>query len=305
MAPTHGALSALITLLQGETFAPDRHASLHCRAPSREDEKAHRSLPFPAVAGEQPTGIWAHGGPICGMYGATGNIYVGLHEFADMGFFLHFLRPDDLFLDVGSNVGSYTVLAAKGVGASCIAIEPVDTTFERLMDNVRMNRIEDRVDARRAAIGGASGVVRFSTDEDTMNRVVDEQYAGTSVQVPVHTLDEIVADRRPIAVKIDVEGFERAVLDGACRMLADTTLQAIIMETDETIVIHGATAREVLMAAGFTEHRYDVMRRALSPVMPTRGARSPHGNYLFLRDAAFAQARVSSAPRYDLGPWQV
>ncbi len=46
-----------------------------------------------------------------GMVGATGNLYCGLHEFDDMGFVLHFLRPDDLFLDIGANVGTYTVLA--------------------------------------------------------------------------------------------------------------------------------------------------------------------------------------------------
>src|SRR6476469_5615627 len=47
-----------------------------------------------------------------GMTGATGNVYAGLHEFADMAFTLHFLRPNDLFLDVGANIGSYTLLAS-------------------------------------------------------------------------------------------------------------------------------------------------------------------------------------------------
>src|ERR1700687_3946356 len=47
-----------------------------------------------------------------GMAGATGNIYCGLHEFEDMAFLLHFLRSDDVFADVGANIGSYTILAA-------------------------------------------------------------------------------------------------------------------------------------------------------------------------------------------------
>src|SRR5712672_1629721 len=45
-----------------------------------------------------------------GDTGLTGNIYAGLHEFPDMGFLLHFLREDDLFVDVGANAGSYTIL---------------------------------------------------------------------------------------------------------------------------------------------------------------------------------------------------
>ena len=44
-----------------------------------------------------------------GMTGATGNLYCGLHEFEDMSFLLHFLREEDLFIDIGANVGSYTV----------------------------------------------------------------------------------------------------------------------------------------------------------------------------------------------------
>ena len=52
-----------------------------------------------------------------GMTGATGNIYCGLTDFEEMAFVMHALRPDDLFLDVGANVGSYTVIAAGAAGA--------------------------------------------------------------------------------------------------------------------------------------------------------------------------------------------
>ncbi len=50
-----------------------------------------------------------------GMTGATGNWYCGLHELNDMAFVLHLLRDDDHFVDVGANIGSYTMLAAGGV----------------------------------------------------------------------------------------------------------------------------------------------------------------------------------------------
>ena len=60
-----------------------------------------------------------------GMTGATGNYYCGLHEFEDMGFLLHFLRPGDLFVDIGANVGSYTILASAEVGARSTAVRNV------------------------------------------------------------------------------------------------------------------------------------------------------------------------------------
>ncbi|MBP7950713.1 MAG: hypothetical protein KA004_13765 [Verrucomicrobiales bacterium] len=52
-----------------------------------------------------------------GMTGATGNLYCGLHEFADMALVLHLLRPEDGFADIGANIGSYSVLASAVVGA--------------------------------------------------------------------------------------------------------------------------------------------------------------------------------------------
>jgi hypothetical protein len=53
---------------------------------------------------------WIHGARFSvkrGKAGLTGNIYTDLHEFPDMAFLLHVLRADDLFVDVGANVGSY------------------------------------------------------------------------------------------------------------------------------------------------------------------------------------------------------
>src|SRR5207249_1807294 len=88
-----------------------------------------------------------------GMTGATGNIYCGLHEFADMGFVLHLLRAGELFLDVGANIGSYTVLASKICGARTIAFEPAPDAAAMLERNVAANDITERVRAHRIALG--------------------------------------------------------------------------------------------------------------------------------------------------------
>ena len=102
-----------------------------------------------------------------GMAGATGNIYCGLHEFADMAFLLHFLRTGDLFVDVGANIGSYTVLATAVCGAQTIAAEPDPGTSHSLKRNVQANGIEQRVTLVEAALGSARGTARFSIGNDT------------------------------------------------------------------------------------------------------------------------------------------
>ncbi len=151
-----------------------------------------RLLPFPV---ELP---WIAGSCLVterGMTGATGNWYCGLHEFSDMGLLLHYFgneaEPVDGFLDVGANVGSYTVLASAVCGRRSIAFEPLPSTFARLERNVRANGIEDLVDARCSAAGAASGTIRFTADLDTMNQVAEEGYRGSTKEVPVVPLDEV------------------------------------------------------------------------------------------------------------------
>ena len=92
------------------------------------------------------------------MTGATGNLYCGLHEFNDMGFLLHFLRSDDLFIDIGANIGSYTILAAGHIGASVVSVEPVPKTFEYLKNNIAINQIDSKVVTHNLALGHEMGL---------------------------------------------------------------------------------------------------------------------------------------------------
>lgn len=239
-----------------------------------------------------------------GMTGATGNIYVGLHEYDDMAFVLHVLRPGDLFVDIGANIGTYTILASKVARAKTISVEPLPATFTHLENNIHYNRVRDLVESRNVGLAGERGSLLFSADMDTMNHIVDESYAGPSVRVDVLSLDELLGGREPLAMKIDVEGFERQVLSGGAKTLASPALQAIVIEVNEHERRYdqtGKTALDMLRDAGFGSYRYHARERRLTP----SDERSADGNYLFIRDAEFVQARVKSARRYRAGPWMV
>lgn len=106
-----------------------------------------------------------------GMAGATGNIYVGLHEFVDMMLTVHCLRPGDLFLDVGANIGSYTILASGVAGALTWAFEPDPGTARDLERNVELNGLNPRVTMHRHALGDSDGEVTFTTGRGTTNRI--------------------------------------------------------------------------------------------------------------------------------------
>lgn len=165
-----------------------------------------------------------------GMVGATGNIYLGLHEFADMGFVLHFLRSQDVFYDIGANVGTYTVLAGKVRGATCHSFEPDPSTAAHLRDNLIANGIGSSTMVHETALGAENGLIGFTIGLDTVNRVAE---AGEQQRiVPVRRLDDVVAEHgAPALIKMDVEGHEDAVFAGARSTLADPMLLAIEAET--------------------------------------------------------------------------
>ncbi len=232
-----------------------------------------------------------------GMTGATGNLYCGLHEFNDMSFLLHFLRDEDLFVDIGANIGSYTVLAAAHTGASVISIEPVRKTFDHLINNLLVNNIRSKVELVNSAVGSTNGFIDFTSDLDTINHVATGRESRTT-QVKVQTLDSIVEARRPILLKIDVEGFETEVIKGGEGVLLSKNLMAVIIELNGSGARYGYDEKGIdqkLRAFGFLPHSYNPMRRIFDSMNLVGGY-----NTIYLKDVAFALNRVSSAPKFQV-----
>ncbi len=237
-----------------------------------------------------------------GMTGATGNIYCGLHEFADMAFVLHFLRSDDLFVDIGANIGSYTVLASAVVGARVVCFEPTPSTYMALMDNVNLNGVSARVRAINAACGAGRTTLRFTSALDTVNHVatVADGFEAT-IEVPVTTCDDALSEEVPILAKIDVEGFETEVINGGIRMLCDSRLKALVMELNGSGERYGFDESEIierLHELGFVAATYEPFARVLT-VMKA-GHRSTRGNTLFVRDVEFIRERLKTARKYQV-----
>lgn len=236
-----------------------------------------------------------------GMTGATGNLYCGLHEFEDMGFVLHALRDEDLFVDIGANVGSYTVLASGAVGARCIAFEPAPRAYRALLDNLRLNDLMARVEARNECLASAAGEAEFTADLDVCNHVVAEPKGGNAtVRVAVTTLDIALAKRTPTILKIDVEGYETLVVEGAEQTLRSPALRAVLMELNGSGARYGFDDRhlhERMLRYDFAPAEYDPQRRELRP---REWHGSSEGNVLYVRDMDSLRARLAAAPRRPL-----
>jgi len=229
-----------------------------------------------------------------GLTGITGNIYTGLHEFDDMGFLIHFLRPDDIFFDIGANVGSYTLLASGLCGANSTSIEPAKKTFDILSKNIVLNNIHPKVTLINAVAGGSASSIVFTQNEDTMNHVVsaDESKRDTA-ELAVITIDSLLKNGGPALIKMDVEGYETEVLKGMGETLTNTTLQAIIIELNGSGGRYGFDEHkihELLLSKGFRPYTYDTFTRQLNLL-------ENYGSYntIYCRDMSFINDRVKNA----------
>lgn len=220
-----------------------------------------------------------------GMTGATGNIYCGLHEFVDMSFVLHALRPGDLFVDVGANVGSYTVLAAGVVGAKAIAIEPDAETASRLASNIAINDIDVLVDTHQTAVGDKVGTIAFTLGQDTTNHVARPSDKRTQI-VPLTRLDDLLEGHDPTLIKLDVEEYETSVLKGAEQTLSKPSLLAVLIETVDF------EAQKILNEHGFELYGYDPQQRKILEGFESLGA----ANSLYLRPSVDLEHRLRIAP---------
>jgi FkbM family methyltransferase len=223
-----------------------------------------------------------------GMAGATGNIYVGLHEFADMMFVLHFLRGGDLFLDIGANVGSYTVLASGVCRATTWAFEPDPNTVRSLNRNVAINDLDELVTVYELALGSTEGEVPFTIGRDTGNRVTTSIDEKNVRMVSQQRLDALIGgDPQSIMmIKMDVEGYGDEVLRGADALLANGRLKIIDIEWPTSGI------REVLRSHHFTRAYYDPFSRKLQREPVDTFSSS---NSLFVRDWEFVNSRLTTA----------
>jgi FkbM family methyltransferase len=172
------------------------------------------------------------------------------------------LRPGDTYVDIGGNIGLLALRAASvvGAGGKVIVVEAHPRIAGFLRENVRLNNFS-HVSVEHVAVGEASGEITFSDRRsDDQNGVVAD--GSGAIHVPMVTLDELLPTSRASRIallKLDVEGFELAVLRGAKATL--TRVDRVLFECDPDLTSrYGHSSREILdllRSAGFVPGTID------------------------------------------------
>jgi FkbM family methyltransferase len=204
-------------------------------------------------------------------------IYAGRFEWQELQFLTRILQPGDTFIDIGSNIGLYSMIAAKRVGknGSVIAVEPVSKTFHRLERNIQLNKYKN-VKAFQLAISSSNGILPMSVSQDgydAWNSLTKPARGEKFITEEVTTIkfDDFVTQNsltsRIKMVKVDVEGWEDELFKGAVTTLSAADAPIIQVEFNEPALNAAGSSSEKLMDRilkfGYHLYSYDGTKNIL------------------------------------------
>ena len=132
-----------------------------------------------------------------------------------------YLSKDSVFVDVGANIGFFSLYAAKGA-TKVIAFEPISFLHKQFSSSIQKNNINN-IDLRQIACGSkkGSGVINLmSNNIGSSSLVLENEQTYGNETVSISTLDKELENQRVDFIKIDVEGYEWEVLQGAKNVIS-------------------------------------------------------------------------------------
>jgi FkbM family methyltransferase len=178
------------------------------------------------------------------------------HDLADLQFLWTNLKPGFVFLDIGAHHGIYSIVAAMklGTNGTVVAFEPSSREYRRLRLHLRLNHLHS-VRAEPLALGSATSTRTFfqiRSGDSTRGGLQPPPSEERVSEILVETtrLDDYVSQyplNRVDFVKLDVEGGEREVLQGASLILTKFRPVFICEVLDATTQAWGYDAREIIL----------------------------------------------------------
>jgi FkbM family methyltransferase len=177
-----------------------------------------------------------------------------------------FVKPNDVFYDIGANVGAYSFVArscAKGK-IKVFSFEPGLTTFPVLVSNIVLNNSVDTIVPINIPLSSSTVSTIFAYTQlesgaashiGVLQQIDKAQNVHFGQLVIVYTLDDFVRMAQiplPNLIKIDVDGHELEILKGSSKTLRSTDLRSVQVEIDEQNAEMEMSICELLRTAGFS-----------------------------------------------------
>jgi FkbM family methyltransferase len=238
-------------------------------------------------------------------------IYCEDFEWVERRFANDFLKPGDTYVDIGANVGLFTLIAASRVGASgrVVSFEPAAATFKGLLANVELNGFK-QVSCNKLAVGAAQSEMDMTVSLDgfdawnsltsSLSQPVEAKKIITE-KVSCVTWDSFAQEHDLVGkvtmMKIDVEGWEAHVLEGARQTLSRPDAPLLQVEfTDDACAAAGATCQQLyqaLLDLGYKMYTYNAVQKQLTG--DAMRERYPYANLIATKDPVAAEQRIQAS----------
>lgn len=167
--------------------------------------------------------------------------------------------------DIGANIGTYALYAALRRGVSVLAFEPSPASYAALSRNVEANGRDEEVQAlcvafsdrtrlgslNMSATHAGNSFNSFASAEDCFGRPIDIKFRQSTLGFTIDDFRLLFGLAPPNYLKIDVDGTEAPILDGAAETLRDPALRSVLIELEHAETPRNAAIVERLAGAGF------------------------------------------------------
>ena len=192
-------------------------------------------------------------------------------------------EPDDVLVDVGANVGMYSIWAAATRKVRVFAFEPESQNYALLNRNILLNQLQKHIKAYCIALSDHHGLtdlhmadLRPGGSNHTVDEALDYKHEPMKTAFEqgciAFRLDELVESKAipvPNHIKIDVDGIEPKVVAGAANVLKNPAMRSLLIETNLNLDDHRQMVQE-LSNLGF-KHDPDQVQRAMRKDGPFTG----------------------------------
>ncbi len=223
-------------------------------------------------------------------------------ENQELYFLEKFLKEGDVFFDIGANIGLFSLTASKIIGESgkIFSFEPTPVTFQRLQENIKLNNLV-MITALNVGLSHENSMLKLNISEsgyDAWNSFAtseDEMFQKTAL-VGVTTLDAIVQEyglEKIDLIKIDVEGWEKFVLQGGEGYFVENSPVVMVEFTEANTFAAGYYVQELydlLTAWGYKWYR--IVNNKL--VLENKHHHYPYDNLIATKDINVIYQRCSS-----------
>ena len=183
-------------------------------------------------------------------------VYGRSYEWRETLVLKRFLRPDDICIDVGANIGYYSTLMAKiAYRGEVHSFEPVPINWHILNINLILNKLSNAV-PNLIALGSESGKINFSVSKDGAYSSIlptGREMEDETIEIKVETIDEYVNTsqlKRVDVIKVDAEGAEGLILSGAYQLFREQTKRPrlVMLELfDANLLPYGTNIDEIIL----------------------------------------------------------